>query len=256
MSATPALPSVKVIINADDLGISARVNDAIFGLMADRKVSSASLMANGAAFQDAVRQMHHFPACSFGVHLNITEFEPLRFGKALRPLTTANGHFNRQARRVPLTRELKAAIFREWSLQVERVLQAGVAVSHVDSHHHTHTLIPLLPFVKRLCARFGIKRIRMRHTFEWPLRPRLWRVGNRLYNWRLRKTEGLLCAQEFGPFAAFLSAVPRFSRNSTTVECMVHPGHPAYNAETESLVRSITPEFRERYHLITYSELN
>ena len=71
---------MRIIINADDLGISQEVNDAIFGLMAEGKVTSATILANGPAVEEAARRVAEFPECSFGVHLNLTEFKPWTMG--------------------------------------------------------------------------------------------------------------------------------------------------------------------------------
>jgi chitin disaccharide deacetylase len=68
---------MQVIVNADDLGMSREVNEAIFDLMARGRVTSASLLANAPATEEAIRTIPKFPQCSFGAHLNITEYEPL-----------------------------------------------------------------------------------------------------------------------------------------------------------------------------------
>src|SRR5215510_14305421 len=68
---------MQVIVNADDLGMSREVNEAIFDLMARGRVTSASLLANAPATEEAIRTIPKFPHCSFGAHLNITEYEPL-----------------------------------------------------------------------------------------------------------------------------------------------------------------------------------
>lgn len=83
----------RVIINADDLGISLRVNDSIFELMEYRRISSATLMATGPAFDDAVSRMPKFPHCSFGIHLNLTEFAPLSGKIRLHQILDKKGEF-------------------------------------------------------------------------------------------------------------------------------------------------------------------
>jgi predicted glycoside hydrolase/deacetylase ChbG (UPF0249 family) len=68
---------VRLIINADDLGISPVVNDEIFDHINRGFVSSATILGNGPAVADATHQIARFPQASFGVHLNATEFAPL-----------------------------------------------------------------------------------------------------------------------------------------------------------------------------------
>ncbi len=59
---------MKIIINCDDLGASVTINECIFELMEQRRVTSATLLTNGSAVEDAVRQIGKYPECSFGVH--------------------------------------------------------------------------------------------------------------------------------------------------------------------------------------------
>ena len=67
---------MRIIINADDLGSNETVNDAVFSLMSEKKISSATIMANGPNFDDAVTRSKIYTDCSFGCHLNLTEFKP------------------------------------------------------------------------------------------------------------------------------------------------------------------------------------
>ena len=70
---------IKLIVNADDFGYSAQVNEAIVKAFADGLVSSTTLMPNMPGFDDAVALIRQgrIPADSTGVHLNLFEGEPL-----------------------------------------------------------------------------------------------------------------------------------------------------------------------------------
>jgi hypothetical protein len=85
--------SLKVIVNADDLGTSLEVNNAIFQLIAMGRVTSATLLANGAALTDAAKRSKSFPQCSFGVHLNASQWQPLTHDPDLRPILDDSGCF-------------------------------------------------------------------------------------------------------------------------------------------------------------------
>lgn len=237
---------MRLILHADDLGISPVVNDAIFGLMDAEKLTSASILANGPAFDDAVRGTRHFKRCCFGLHLNVTEFAPLSSFQPLEPLL-ANGRFRRVAIYGPGTVD---AVFEEWNTQLKRLRQAGVEISHLDSHHHAHTHLALLPSLERLCRENSMRRVRLRHTFTVRSGRARWRIDNRLYNSYLRRS--FSCTDEFGPFAAFPAEkiVP-----DATVELMSHPGNPAYEAETEALAETVDADFRDRYQCIPYRDL-
>ena len=241
---------MRIILHADDLGISTKINDAIFALMDERKVTSASILANGPAFGDAVHRAQRFKSCSFGVHLNITEFAPLYCCHALEPLLV-DGKFQRPERGFIYERSHAFAIFREWTAQVKRIRQAGIAISHVDSHHHQHTRFSLLSALKQVCRSENIRRVRIRHTFTAHPGFARWRIDNHLYNWRLRKN--FLCVDELGSFTAFHpSRVPPRSN----VELMLHPGNPRYEGEKKNLDELLDQAFHRQYQCINYHDLN
>lgn len=231
---------MRVILHADDLGISERVNEAIFALMDDGKITSASILANGPATAEAARQSQRFPQCSFGLHLNLTEFEPLRpspaFGKTMSSLW--------------IHRWTARAVLDEWNAQLRRLRQYGVPVSHVDSHHHVHTRLTLLPCLREFCRTMGIERVRLRHTFGASSLSRC-RIDNRLYNTMLRRKA--ICTDEFGPITAF--PWQRATSPHATAELMLHPGHDGYEAESEAIRHCATPDFLRLHQPITYREL-
>ena len=106
-----------MIVNADDLGLSTTVNEAIFTLMAKGRVTSSSLLANAPATEEAVIESRRCQkAQSFGVHLNLTEFRPLTRNAHLSPILDSSGCFaNNLIRSTPITSQLREAIFQEWS---------------------------------------------------------------------------------------------------------------------------------------------
>jgi predicted glycoside hydrolase/deacetylase ChbG (UPF0249 family) len=248
---------VKVIINADDLGANATVNQAIFGLMAEGKITSATVLANGAEVDAAVAQMRFFPQCSFGVHLNATQWMPLRPTAGLQPILNDGGQFTGRQLKTRITRRLTAAIEAEWEAQVERLLELGVPVTHLDSHHFIHTIPQLMPVLRRLMQRYGIHRMRSRYTFKWPPESMMKQWYNHTYNTVLRRWTRCVSADALGDFRAFHFAEAIVARNARTVELIVHPGHPhdVYTSETRLLSTEINKDFRERHRLISYAEL-
>jgi len=216
---------MRLILHADDLGASRAVNDSVFRLLEEGRITSASILANGPEFADAVRRARNFPSCSFRVHLNLTEFAPL----------------------TGVVCDSSARVFREWTLQIERVRRAGIEVTHLDSHHHVHTSWSLFPALKRLCREQGIQKVRLRHTFTTAGRVSRLRIGVHWCNARLRRH--FTTTDEFGAFEAF---TPNLFEKDRTVEVMLHPGHPRYLQETETFLRS---ELMGKYPCISYREL-
>lgn len=251
----------RVIINADDLGLSSRVNDAIFGLMKRGRLTSSTLMANGPALEDAAIRTKEFPRCSFGVHLNLTDLRPLTTDAALRPLLSETGDFARRARDVLYNPALLEAVEREWIAQIEKVRSLGVLVSHLDSHHHTHTHAPLFKVLKRVQAKAGIRKVRTTMNLYHPTDPlvggakqRLKKLGwHAALRWLSPRTKTTDLFTWFWIYHDLLPSVP----NSGTVELMVHPGSDDPIFKREEQLMDIPWESRSKspVSLISYNEL-
>ena len=229
----------RVIINADDLGVSELVNDTIFSLMAERRVSSATILANGAAFEDAVRRARRFPEASFGVHLNVTEFRPLTRSKELSELLDSDGAFRGAAhlRKAKSKRRLRLEITAEWRAQISRVRSAGIHVSHLDSHHHAHTLPFLFPALKQLQREFGIRKVRRTKNLYTSRNQPAWRLllGKVLWNIALQVWYATRTTRIFTSFEDFLQIAPARLAKHASFELMVHPGTERFAQETRSL---------------------
>jgi len=247
---------VRVIINADDLGGSRKVNGAIFQLMAAGCVTSATMLANGEAVEDAAMGAKDFAQCSFGVHLNASEFSPLTTGAGLSPILEPAGCFAGNAlREVRITAALREALFHEWSAQVARVRSLGIAISHLDSHHHMHTVPGVFPVVKRVQRRFGIRKVRITMNI-YPERlvvSRAHLLKKALWNFALRHVYRTVTTDGFTSLEVFLGVANKLGRRYHTVELMTHPGSSSYQPETD-LLRS--PAFAPlRPLLISYNGL-
>lgn len=229
-----------IIINADDLGATSEVNDSIFDLIRAGLVTSSTLMANGPGFEHAVERIPSFPDCSFGIHLNLTVFAPLTDPSALAPILDSNGCLSGSFLQTRFSPPLLTSIHQELRAQVRRALDAGVPVSHFDSHQHIHTIPSLFPILKSLQREFKIYKVRSTinllsaaQTLSLPrlLKKKLFRMALS-HMPRTRITSGL------GDFRYFHAALtqggcPRFD----SLELMVHPGatSPGYSAEIELL---------------------
>jgi len=224
---------VRFIVHADDLGMSAAANAAIEQCLAARTITSASILANGPEFEDGISIAKRHPSASYGVHLNITEFSPLS-GANLEDLVR-DGVFVNAARTARLSRHLIAGAREEFSAQIERVQQSGVAISHLDSHHHIHTVPGLFLVVVGLAKRHGIRYVRQsRNIFprdnpaakSLQLKKAAWNAALGLAG--LRRTD------YFGSLTDFERTGLRFAHGSR-IEIMVHPGGAGFEAESARL---------------------
>lgn len=158
----------KVIINADDLGLSSKVNKAIGDALKKGVITSSTILANSNTWEeihDIVKNNHN---ASFGIHLNLTQGDAITQSNILQKygITDNDNRFtNWRNYTVDFTEELLQAIFEEWDAQVNRVInEQNIPVSHIDGHHHIHTLDVLQPCLIRLIKKYGIKAVRNKYV--------------------------------------------------------------------------------------------
>jgi len=128
-----------LVVNADDLGMATGINAAIFEAHDRGIVTSASLMACGAAFDEAAAGLRQRPKLGAGVHLVLHDETPLAPRERLPHLVGAHGRMHplrRAARALLFGRIPEGEIELEYRAQIERVLTAGILPTHLDSHSH------------------------------------------------------------------------------------------------------------------------
>lgn len=153
----------KIIINADDLGMSDFVNSQIEECINQGVVTSCTLMANAPAFEGGVYIAQKYPDISVGVHLNLIEFAPLTNVDIFKKhgIVGEDGSFIEGAIRVmSIDEELKRAIFEEWDAQICKVEDMGIVPSHCDSHEHTHTISALQDILCKVLDKHHINKVR------------------------------------------------------------------------------------------------
>ena len=154
----------KLIVNADDFGLTEGVNRAIIDGHRNGIITSTTLMANSAAFDSAVAAGLAAPALGIGVHLNLTQGRPVSAASHIPSIVTPEGSFYPTpgvlARRV-LTRKAKLRdIESELRSQIEKVASAGIRITHLDSHKHIHVLPAIFNVVLKLACEYRIDCVR------------------------------------------------------------------------------------------------
>ena len=144
-----------LVVNADDFGFTRDVNRGIIEAHRKGILTATTIMADGAAFDDAVRLAKENPTLDIGVHLVLV-------GQAPFPMTVAG-----LARAVYFG---GIPIYEALSAQVRKVVGAGLSPTHLDTHKHTHLLPPILEAVARISQEFAIPWVR--RPFDLPLTPR------------------------------------------------------------------------------------
>ncbi len=156
-----------LIVNADDLGWTAGVNRGIAEAHRNGIVTSASLLANGEAFAEAVELARDAGGLGLGVHLNLNDGPPVAPRESVPSLVNDSGEFEggpdgllfKIATRGLSMREVEM----EWNAQISKVRDAGIEPTHLDGHKHVHMLPGLFEIALRLAKRHGIGAIRVSH---------------------------------------------------------------------------------------------
>lgn len=254
----------RIIINADDCGRSKVVDDAIEECIQAGCVTSTTVMANMDDFEGAVGLYNTYKdSVSFGCHLNLTQGQPLLNSQILQDIgftaVSDNGVIELNGMRLRNSRipkEAKVAIYEELDAQIQKVLDSGVIISHIDSHHHIHNGLSILPIVVKVAKKYNISKIRILRNYL-PSSCSLWaRKAWRAYLGCLysgvKTTEWFSSPNEFYR----LTKSKQVIKKNTTIELMCHPGGASGSERKEiELMKSI--DFDKDYGdiLINYNQL-
>lgn len=154
----------QLIVNADDFGLTPGVNRAIIVGHTRGIITSTTLMANMPAFAEAVRLAQEHARLGVGLHFNITQGSPVARPELVRSLLNARGEFlgtGMLAWRA-LVGQLRGAEVRiELRAQLEKAIKAGLRLTHVDSHKHTHALPQVLQAIAATIPDYGLYAVRL-----------------------------------------------------------------------------------------------
>lgn len=252
-----------VIVNADDFGISPEVNDTIVELISCQVVTSSTIMVNAPAFEHAVTKIKAHPTlkCSFGIHLNITEFPPLTTHAGFKGFLDEQGDFRRENLFLPIGAPLMHAIFREWCAQIEKARSHGIKISHIDSHDHIHTRKPqLFPVLKLIQRKYTIAKVRIAKNIyspSDPIRSKSLHYKKKIFNRAIKKFYPSVTTNGFTDFTSFLEAAKNGRISHKLIELMVHPGNceQCFKDEVDLLLSPWIEELPFKVRLISYDDL-
>jgi len=158
----------KLIVNADDFGLTAGVNRGIVEAHNSGVVSSATLMASGPAFADAVTAARSAPNLSVGCHVVLVDGTPVLPPDAvdtLRAIRSAEPNrfyssLSAFAARAMLGGFDRDQLVAEVVAQIKKLQSAGIQVTHLDSHKHAHVFPEILAALLRAARICGVRAIR------------------------------------------------------------------------------------------------
>ncbi|MBO4264073.1 MAG: ChbG/HpnK family deacetylase [Bacteroidales bacterium] len=243
---------IRFIVNADDLGLTEARTEAVMQFLKVGCISSASIMANSSHLSTISSLIQEYPNASFGIHLNITEGRALTEKLQRYDLTDSSGDFRTKHNVVFDFRQspqaLLDAVEEEWDAQIDRLKSYGISPSHVDGHHHCHTFPGLENVLLRVMRTHGLTKVR--NTYNWPnptfrhfIKRHLVHARENAFSLFCRQN-GLQTTRYFGGFDEIetrLRGAHTCWLGNAVIECMCHPGHPDYAAETEHVRSSRLP---------------
>ena len=220
---------LRIIINADDLGKSDDVNNAIAECFAERFITSTTLMVNMDRADEAVELALKYGWHErVGLHLNFTSGVPLtKEITRYRRFCAKDGSFNASfARnlysRMHLSKAEIKAVREEAEAQIIKYISYGLPDKHLDSHHYVHTDASIWKAVEPLITSYGIRSVRLTRNLYKNMS---W--AKEFYKVRFnRKLKALpvTTTDYFGSFKDFVQCRD-IIKDGALVEIMVHPMH-------------------------------
>jgi hopanoid biosynthesis associated protein HpnK len=152
-------------VTGDDFGSSSGVNRAVIEAHERGVLTHASLMVNGAAAAEAIALARSRPGLSVGLHLVVVDGVATLPPSEISHLTGADGRFRgtpvSAGLRYQFSGAARSELAREIRAQLERFRETGLALSHVDGHHHMHLHPVVLETLTGLAREFAIPTIRL-----------------------------------------------------------------------------------------------
>jgi chitin disaccharide deacetylase len=199
----------RLVITADDFGVSAAVNDAVERACRQGVLRAASLMVAGDAADDAVARARALPQLGVGLHVVLVEGRPMLPPEQIPALVGPDGWFRtdmvRMAVQIFASPSARAQLAAEVEAQFAAFTATGLTLDHVNAHKHFHLHPTIAGTILRVGRRHGMKAIRA------PIEPRAVinaidgsRLGPRIETlWAKRVARGMRRAGQAVPDAVF-----------------------------------------------------
>src|SRR6185312_14625838 len=170
---------IRLVVNADDFGLSPAISRGILRAHRDGIVTSTSLLGNVADLDGARALLAQAPGLGIGVHLALTGGAPVSPADRVPTLLAPDGRFHARGQDF-ITAWMRGRVSpddvqRELDAQVSRIREAGVAIDHLDTHRHLGFLPVVGRAVEEVARRHGLAGIRSaveRPTLAWVTEPR------------------------------------------------------------------------------------
>ncbi|MCP2520251.1 ChbG/HpnK family deacetylase [Candidatus Aminicenantes bacterium AC-708-M15] len=158
----------RLIINADDFGLTNGINEGI--ILAHKRgiLTSTTLIPNMPGFENAVKLAKENKTLGVGIHLNIIRGKPVRRPEEVSSLLNKNGNFLTIypfIKKFILGKIEAEQVEKEFRAQIEKVLDEGIEITHFDSEKHIHSIPKIMGIVIKLAKEYKIPKIRFINEF-------------------------------------------------------------------------------------------
>lgn len=238
----------RLIINADDFGLTAGVNRAIAELHSANALTSTTLMARAAATEEAIEMARSTPTLGVGCHVVLVDGDPVLPTEELPTLVDPRtGRFQPTLgaflKRLLTGRIRSAEIEAEAGAQIARLQARSVALTHIDTHKHVHMFPQVLRPVLRAAQKAGIRAVRNPFEAAWSLRatngaPWLRRTEVRLLRWLEPAFRRIAAKEGFATTDGAIGVLATGTLDAATVSSLLRKlpsgtwelvSHPGYN---------------------------
>jgi predicted glycoside hydrolase/deacetylase ChbG (UPF0249 family) len=210
---------MKAIINADDFGIHNEANRAITKCFQDGIINRTTIMVNKPYTDEAVEMAIRGGFFNqVGLHLNLSSGTPLS-AECFDSDLCENGVMTRSWAKKPFISEnTRKAIRSEIKAQMQKYVDYGFTLMHIDSHRHMHTKGAVIKILKPLLEEYGFTSIRISRNIPPKAISFVKAILKKRFNDGLRKLD-MQTTDYFGSKKDFEA----WTQRSGVVEIMVHP---------------------------------
>jgi len=161
----------RLIVNADDFGRTASINEAVRRCHREGVLTTASLMVNEPAFAEAVALARENPRLGVGLHLTLLCGHSALAPDRIPGLVSRAGEFRNDPFAVGwryfFQRELREQLRAEIHAQFEKFRATNLALDHVNGHLHLHLHPTVFRILMRDAGKLGIERMRLTRDPLW-----------------------------------------------------------------------------------------
>lgn len=207
---------MSLIVNADDFGKSPEVNRAITECFKKGYINRATIMVNMPHAEEAYEiALQNGFVDKVGIHINLTEGRPLSDSIRLNSdFCSVEGTFNAAfyhstKKRLHMEKESVGDIIEEVKAQLDKYVELGFTLNHIDSHHHVHTNYPVYKALRALSRYYDFSSIRLSRN--------LYKGGslfNKIYKALINAKFRKICEYTTDYFGSFKDVVDYFATES------------------------------------------